>query len=130
MIKKILLAAVMASGFAASSGLCVVPEKATLAELVDQADVVAVVKDVQTLPSAKGDGDYYFRVSALTVTVLKGGLPENKTLVVRINRTVSERSQACCEAGTSYLMFLFRNPKGELTPIRVVNSVVSLGKLN
>ena len=129
MIKKILVATLAAFGFATSSGLCVVPQKATLAELVDQAEVVAVVKDVRIVPTVKGDGDYYFRVSASTVKVLKGDLSENEFLIVRLDKTVSERSQSCCESGSSYLMFLSRNGKGELTPIRVVNSVIDLGKL-
>lgn len=112
------------------NGWCVVPQKATLAELVDQSDAVVIVKRVRRLPLEAGDGDYYFRVSAQAVTILKGDIPEGGSLTIRIDETVPERSAPCCEDDTSYLMFLGRNEHRELVPIHVVNSVVRLGKLH
>jgi hypothetical protein len=112
------------------NGWCVVPQKATLAELVNQSEAVVIVKDVRRLPLETGDGDYYFRITASAVTVLKGDLPEGGPLTIRIDQTVPERNPACCEEDTSYLMFLGRNEHRELAPIHVVNSVVRLGKLH
>ncbi len=112
------------------NGWCVVPQKAPLTELVKQSEVVVIVKDVRRLPLEMDDGDYYFRISASAVTVLKGDLSEGEPLTIRIDQTVPERSPACCEKDTSYLMFLGRNEHRELAPIHVVNSVVRLGKLH
>ena len=130
MRKKMLVAIFVALSGLMPNGLCVVPQKATLAELVRQSDAVVIVKDVQRLPLETGDGDYYFRISALAVTILKGDLPEGGPLIIRIDQTVPERSPACCDEGTSYLMFLGRNGHRELAPIHVVNSAVGLGKLH
>lgn len=130
MRKKMLVAIFVALSGLMPNGWCVVPQKATLAELVNQSDAVVIVKGVQRLPLETGDGDYYFRVSALAVTILKGDLPEGGSLTIRIDETTPERSPKCCESDTSYLMFLGRNEHRELAPIHVVNSVVRLGKLH
>lgn len=101
-------------------------DRKSLSDRVSRSELVVAIADVKVVPFDENEGENFFRASGRITKVLKGAMPAAATIEIRIDNTIPEEGNVCCEERGVYLAFLARNHKGEWAPVSAGGGLVNL----